>query len=230
MDSRETVTVSERCEVLMCSDKGSLRCIGAEDLVILRTSETGKARAFLGPVTPDINGEFRDSIPDLKFQLTQPNKLGHLDSSGNINSDDESPHTPKGDAFDPFAPGSDDLLLAPCGKKQLNEWRISVARRLNFGCSTEKLHKRSHEGNGTRISDEEMVETVYKILLETILENKMEDILAEMSSREWADEDCRTPTSVPKLNGVAETCPGAPVKAAAKSRNIELSLCRKLQF
>lgn len=231
MDSLDTVTVSERrCEVLTCSDKGSLGSINAMDFIISRISEIGEERASLVPVTPDINGECRDPLPDVKSPLTQPKKLDHVDSTRDIEGDDESPHTPKGDVFNPFAPGADDLLLAPQCKRRFDEWRTSVARRLNFGSSAEKPEKRSHERNWTHVSDEEMVEALYKSLLETIFENKMEDIFAEVSRVEWADEDCRTPTSGLKLNGVAETCPGAPVKAAAKSQNIDLSLCRKLQF
>ncbi|OWM81585.1 hypothetical protein CDL15_Pgr007623 [Punica granatum] len=231
------MTVPAKFEVLICSDEVKSYCgslgssVIAKDLLISRTPAIGEERASLVPGTLDVNGECRDPLLDLKSTiLTRPIKLDQLDSARDISGEDDSPHTPKEDVFDPFAPGSEDLLRAPQCKKRLDEWRISVARRLNFGSSTEKPGKRPHGGNGTHMSDEEMVEHVYKNLLETILENRIADILAEMSSMEWADEDCKTPTSGPKLNGIAETCPGPPMKAAAKSRNIDLSLCRKLQF
>lgn len=231
---REVMGLSEKCEVLTCSDKVKSCCdcsspINAKDVRISETSVIGKERSSLGPVTPDINGDSRDPLIDPKSPLTLPNKSDQLDSVKDVTGDNESPHTPKEDVFDPFAPGSDNLLQAPQCRKQLDEWRASVARRLNFGSSAEELEKRSIEGDETCMSDEEIVELMYKNLLETILESRIEDILAE-SSVEWADDDCKTSSFIPKLSGIAETCPGAPVRAAAESRNLDLRLCRKLQF
>ncbi|KAK4748154.1 hypothetical protein SAY87_014740 [Trapa incisa] len=200
------------------------------DFIVSKISKIGEEMASLVPSTPDINGECRDLLSDLNSPLTQPLKSDHLDSAMDMAGDDGSPRTPKDYVFNPFAPAADDLLLAPHCKKRCDEWRTSVTRRLNFGCPTENPGKRSHEENQTHISDKELMDALYENLLEIILESKTEDIFAEMSSIEWADEDCRTPTSVPKLNGFAETCPGAPVKAAANSRNIKLSFYRKLQF
>lgn len=232
MDSREIVTVSEKCEVLNCSDKvksfyDSSSPINAKHIFVSRNSATSEDKASLGPVTPDINGQCRDHL--LKTPLSLPNRLDQLESVRDIGGDYESPHTPKEDVFDPFAPSCDNLLQAPQCEKRFDEWRTNIARHLNFGFSTDELKNGSCKWDGTCISDEEIVEAVYKNLLETILESKIEDLLAQ-SSLKCADEDCNTPTSRLKLNGVAETCPRAPRKAAVKSRNIDLSLCKKLQF
>ncbi|KAK4742530.1 hypothetical protein SAY87_000531 [Trapa incisa] len=200
------------------------------DIIISRISKIGEEMASLVPATPHINGECRDLLPDLNSPLTQPLKPGHLGSVMDIVGTDGSPHTPKEDVFNPFAPAANDLLLDPQCKKRCDEWKTSVSRRLNFGCTTENPGKRSREGNRTHISDEELVDALYENLLEIIFETKFEDIFAEMPSVEWADEDCRTPTSGQKLSGFAGTCPKAPVKAATKSPKVKLSFCRKLQF
>ncbi|KAK4742529.1 hypothetical protein SAY87_000530 [Trapa incisa] len=78
---------------------------------------------------------------------------------------DGSPHTPKEDVFNPFAPAANDLLLAPQCKKRCAEWKTSVSRRLSFGCTTENPGKRSREENHTHISDEELVDALYENLL-----------------------------------------------------------------
>nr|GEY85443.1 PR domain zinc finger protein 8, putative isoform 1 [Tanacetum cinerariifolium] len=52
------------------------------------------------------------------------------------------------------------------------------------------------------------------------------DILSEIV----AADVLMTPPSAPRLSGIAETCPGAPMKPATKLRNIDSRLCRKLEF
>ncbi|KAK4795479.1 hypothetical protein SAY86_013473 [Trapa natans] len=189
--------------------------------------KSSEENAPLGPFTPDTNGECRDRF--LKDPLTLPKRSERLDSVGDISDDYESPHTPKVDVFDPFAPSSDDLLHAPQCNKPFDDSRTNAARHLSFGLSIEELKNGSCKGDGTSITDEEILELVYNNILKIILESKTEDPLPGPSI-ERSNEVCDTPASRPKLIGVAETCPRAPRKAAVMSRNIDLSLCKKLLF
>ncbi|KAK7311269.1 hypothetical protein RJT34_09292 [Clitoria ternatea] len=119
-----------------------------------------------------------------------------------IGSDSVSPRTPKDGVFDPFAPQNN---------KYVDEYRAIVTRQLNFHPSFDAQES---------LSDQDMVESVHQNLLQLILSKQAEDFLAQMSS----DSDgCTTPPS-------PDTCPAAPMKAPGKPRNIELSLCKKLEF
>ncbi|MCI10758.1 hypothetical protein A2U01_0031853, partial [Trifolium medium] len=55
----------------------------------------------------------------------------HIDS----NNDNCSPQTPK-DVFDPFAPGSEDMVRAPLSRKYHEEASKHAARKLHFYSST----------------------------------------------------------------------------------------------
>ncbi|OMP00628.1 hypothetical protein COLO4_12535 [Corchorus olitorius] len=43
-------------------------------------------------------------------------------------------------------------------------------------------------------------------------------VLDFSSNNEWDSDDCKTPPGAPRLNGVAETCPGAPIRPSKKSK------------
>ncbi|KAH1030334.1 hypothetical protein J1N35_042508 [Gossypium stocksii] len=47
---------------------------------------------------------------------------------------------------------------------------------------------------------------------------------------ECDSDGSKTPPSAPCLNGVSDTCPGAPIKLTGRSRVIDLGFCRKLEF
>lgn len=194
----------------------------------------------LGPITPDSdreNGDFpvdRNSPPMSAKKMTS---VACLDLETDRNGenplcceDSSSPQTPKDGVFDPFAPGPDDLVLAPQCRKFVNKSRNLVARRLSFESSIEVLEEESHGKDAFFISDEEIIEAVYENLLETIVSHQREVLVAGTSSLEWDSKDCRTPPLAPRLHEIADTCPGAPMRPAGKSRKIDLALCRRLQF
>ncbi|XP_021767563.1 unknown protein 1-like [Chenopodium quinoa] len=142
---------------------------------------------------------------------------------------DGSPRTPNERVFDPFAPGPDEMLLAPIYKKLVKESRRIVARRLNFDDLDDFLVSKSDNENADILTEKLLLESVYETLLEAIILKQSEETFAENQHLEL--ENLHTPTSPPPLMGVAETCPGAPMKAAAnKSRIIDAALCRKLEF
>ncbi|OAY44633.1 cyclin-dependent protein kinase inhibitor SMR11 [Manihot esculenta] len=206
------------------------------------SEEANKAKVepSLGPITPDANKENGDFALEPSSPLTVVTKLPTLftfDSKTNRNQDQfpyndnfSSPKTPKDGVFDPFAPGPDDKVLAPQSKKYFDEAGISVARRLHFGSSLKGLDHESPGDGMESISDEEIFKSVYENLLEAIVSKQTESALAELSNMEWDSDSCRTPPSASQLNGIAETCPGAPLKPTGKSRIIDLGLCRKLEF
>ncbi|KAL6278362.1 hypothetical protein ACE6H2_021963 [Prunus campanulata] len=196
--------------------------------------------ASLGPITPKAdreNGDFTiDFISPPSF-LKKPSMVTCLSPNTNRNGDDplgycadgSSPRTPVDGVFDPFAPGRDDLALAPRCKKLVSTYRSVVARQLNFDSPVESSEDEIWT-DVESISDEEMFEAVYENLLEVIVSEQTEGVFSECSRKGWDSDDCKTPPPEPLLNGVAESCPGAPLRPSGKSRNIDLGLIRKLEF
>ncbi|XWS22023.1 hypothetical protein CRYUN_Cryun29cG0000100 [Craigia yunnanensis] len=202
------------------------------------TTREGK-EAFLGPITPDANreiGEFPYNCNSPPTEVKRPPKIPHFGPDATIEQDSlisanhSSPKTPKDGIFDSFAPGPEDMAFAPICRKYIDEMRTSVARRLHFDYSVRNVDSGPHRTAAESISDEEMFESVYENLLEAIVSNQAEGFLTEFSDTEWDSDGCKTPPSAPCLNGVAETCPGAPIKPTGRSRTIDLVLCRKLEF
>ncbi|KAK6267435.1 hypothetical protein QUC31_018272 [Theobroma cacao] len=203
------------------------------------SSREGNEETSLGPITPDANreiGEFPYNCNSPPTAVKKPQKIPHFDPDATTNQDSLasanhcSPKTPKDGVFDPFAPGPEDMVLAPLCRKYIDEMRTSVARCLNFDCSVRNVDSGTHGTGAESISDEEMFESVYENLLEAIVSNQAEGFLNEFLNIGWDSDGCKTPPSAPCLNGVAETCPGAPIKPSGKSRNIDLGFCRKLEF
>ncbi|KAK0585944.1 hypothetical protein LWI29_036672 [Acer saccharum] len=213
--------------------------VSDKEPVELSTVADGNGMASLEPITPVPNREAADSQFDCKSPLSVPNrpaKHSCFDSKTSGKDDpvasigDSSPKTPRDVVFDPFAPAPDHLAMAPLNKKYINQVRSSVARRLNFESSLlfEEHNKTCSDGMES-ISDEEIFESVYNNLLEAIVSKQTECFLEEIPNIEWDSDCCKTPP-VTRLNGIAETCPGAPKKSSAVSRKIDLGLCRKLEY
>lgn len=231
MDSGIFVDQSNKGQDL--SQKTSEELVGVRNKEAVELSTVADGATSLGPITPVPKRETVDVPFDCDSPLTEakrPTKIAcfAMKTSGKDDQvtsiDDGSPRTPKGVVFDPFAPGPDSMAMAPLCKKYVNQMRTSVARCLNFESSL-KLMEEDMES----ISDEEMFESVYNNLLEAIILKQTEGLLAEISNGELDSDCCKTPPE-PHLNGIAETCPGAPMKSLAKARKIDLGLCRKLDF
>ncbi|KNA11351.1 hypothetical protein SOVF_136030 [Spinacia oleracea] len=212
--------------------------------------ECNNKRSVLCPITPTPRRENGDSVfvasTPLSVESPQSPNVDSFNSTRNEEvvavGLDASPRTPNEGVFDPFAPGPDEMLLAPICKKLVRESRRIVARRLNFDDLDDlPASKEDNENDDFTASKEDnenedsliekvLLETVYGTLLEAIILKQSEEFFAE--NQPLKSEDPRTPSSPPPpLMGFAETCPGAPVKAAnGKSRNIDAALCRKLEF
>ncbi|TXG57476.1 hypothetical protein EZV62_015305 [Acer yangbiense] len=215
---------SSKCKDSSPKFAETLDRVGDKEPVELSTVADGNGMASLEPITPVPNREAADSQFDCKSPLSVPNRpakhscfdcktSGKDDPVASIG--DSSPKTPRDVVFDPFAPAPDHLAMAPLNKKYINQVRSSVARRLNFESSLlfEEHNKTCSDGVES-ISDEEIFESVYNNLLEAIVSKQTECFLEEIPNIEWDSDFCKTPP-VTRLNGIAETCPGAPKKSSA---------------
>uniref|UniRef100_A0A7N0UY88 Uncharacterized protein n=1 Tax=Kalanchoe fedtschenkoi TaxID=63787 RepID=A0A7N0UY88_KALFE len=182
----------------------------------------------IAPITPVPAREVRDiRAPRPVVQC----RLSKISAETRKESECCSPRTPKHGVFDPFAPGPDDMLLAPKLRKITGESRISVARQLNFFSSS--------SGESSRIRDkassdeEKVIESVYGNLLHDIVPSGTEVDAVEKSAHDADSDGFKTPPSVPCLNGIPKKCPDAPTKQPrpiSKRLHIDASLCRKLEF
>lgn len=243
MGSGGTADLAGDCGGFTCAEPVKrfhlLRVIDAKKQVLEQIAAIGEEdRDNLGPNTPDTDREDGDTFVSLKYPLSLPEMMLEVDVLDSSRENDDqalarvdqtsSPHTPKHSVFDPFAPGPEDLLLAPRCDKRLDEWKSSVARRLKFGGFASSLEDRIDMNCLSTPSDEEIVDSVYNIILEVVIANRMEEVSSSIS--DWDFSKCKTPHSPPLLNGIAETCPGAPMKSSMVSRNTSLGTCRKLLF
>ncbi|KAI3447870.1 hypothetical protein Pfo_004535 [Paulownia fortunei] len=211
----------------------------AKNVVVLSQSSTRAAnrRPSIGPLTPDSNRENGEQNHDLSSPLTvvssPPNShcFNSTKSNPATSPDGNSLETPKETLFDSFAPGPDKFMLAPHHRKYREESWTHVKRRLNFMCETNLVRDICHESNIETISDEEhLFEIVYSTILDAIVSEQTKELVAKFPTRDSDLDGFRTPKSAPHLSGVAETCPGAPVKSTSKYRNIDKEICRKLEF
>ncbi|KAL2481812.1 Uncharacterized protein Adt_34778 [Abeliophyllum distichum] len=201
------------------------------------STSTGNGSCSLEPVTPDSNPESGDQFHRFASPLTihssSPNFpcfSPYQNNHPNFPNED-SPRTPKENVFDPFAPSPDKLLLAPhCGKCMEKSW-INVVRQLNFKSTSNLFRYANHEVNKDTILDEEkLFESLYGALLEAIISEQTVELVAKALTQFSESGVFRTPTSAPRLSGVADTYPGAPLKSSSKFRVIDKELCRKLEF
>ncbi|KAK1426736.1 hypothetical protein QVD17_15415 [Tagetes erecta] len=180
----------------------------------------------LRPVTPESNKETSDLMSGFTSPLTfvsSPLNTG-FDMKEN---DDVSPSTPKAAVFDPFAPGPDVLMLAPRTMKCVQESRSYVERKLNFNSVMTKndskhVSETALEDNDN--NDSMLIQAIYDSLLECIVSKHAEDVIGEISAVDSNPDAPMTPPFAPRLIGIAETCPNAPMKLGKKSRYIDLGL------
>ncbi|KAK6129458.1 hypothetical protein DH2020_036799 [Rehmannia glutinosa] len=192
--------------------------VEAKNVIVLSQSSTPAAdhRQSIGPLTPDSNRENGELDHDFSSPLTLVSSTLNASTQSNhpTSPDGNSSETPKETLFDSFAPGPDNVLLAPHHRKYREESRIHVVRRLNFLCETHLVRDISHESNMETISDEEhLFEIVYDTILDAIVSEQTKELGAKFPTRFSGLDGFRTPKSAPHLSGIAETCPAAPVKS-----------------
>ncbi|XP_021896865.1 cyclin-dependent protein kinase inhibitor SMR11-like [Carica papaya] len=240
MDSGAPTVHLNQCQMPSCksSAKNEELCVNKVNIQVVEQPVVveGEGRGSLGPKTPIVS---RDNGCDCNSPLTVVNKMPNISSDDSLCKittdvslliDQSSPRTPKESVFDPFAPGPEDKVLAPICNKYADAMRISVARCLSFDSLLQVRKDLSRPFDVESLSDEEMFESVYENLLEAIVSTQTEAALAEISIVNLDADTCNTPLHSTPLSGIADTCPGAPLKLAGKSRKIDLGLCKKLEF
>ena len=213
------------------SDHSPSKCCSKDEA----QPEIVELRAPIEPSTPDADRESSDFPSDSKSPLTQvvTSRALVLSSSDPLEPPLCSPRTPKDGVFDPFSPGPAHLALAPVCRKCFSGSVGFVARRLQFDSSSSASSSSSlqfvESEEEQTITDSELLEAVYENLLELIISHQAESSLAMITSSHTDSLDCNTPPAS-FITGIAQTCPAAPVKPSRKSRNLDLGLCRKLEF
>ncbi|KAJ8550783.1 hypothetical protein K7X08_000153 [Anisodus acutangulus] len=185
----------------------------------------------LGPITPDSIREGGDHVDGCCSPVSSSIHRTLCFNSQPYDDVEGSPRTPKGLGFDPFAPGPDELMLAPQCKKYFTDSRSKVMRQLNFESSLNFNGIVAHSDNVGTVSEDEMLfEMLYNSLLEVITSKQKEDVHLKTSNPLSNSDGYKTPPSAPHLSGVADTCPGAPMKPTYRFKNIDKGLCKKLIF
>ena len=137
--------------------------------------------------------------------------------------DPGSPYTPKIGVFYPFDHDPKELAMAPLCKKRLCKPWASVACRLDFSSTMES----EEDGSFGSDADTSYEETLFEFLLEAIVSSQT----VRISPPESDSNGFKTPTlAPPHLNGVVETCPGAPLNPTMKLQAIDKGLCRNLNL
>ncbi|XP_011095189.1 uncharacterized protein LOC105174698 isoform X2 [Sesamum indicum] len=189
---------------------------------VLEDSETATellpSQSSIRPLTPDSNRENAHLIHDLSSPLTLPSSpptfscfnFKHSNTAP-VSLDGDNLQTPKETVFDPFAPAPTRFMLSPHPRKYIQGMGTNVVRRLNFIYAENLVRDINHQSSGETISDEEhLFESVYSTILDAIFSEHIKELVANQVS----DPDgFRTPKFAPRLSGVAEACPGAPVKS-----------------
>ncbi|XP_031093881.1 uncharacterized protein LOC115998442 [Ipomoea triloba] len=191
------------------------------------------------PPTPDLKQETGEYAVDFISPIScLPKAICFSSQDGIISSNgDDSPRTPKESVFDPFAPGPEELLLAPlCLKKSAGVARMlnfeECGRVLNFEECGRVLNFDACSENDSTVNamtnDEQLLGKLSRMLLQIVVSKHTEEFLAGIPNQ--VSDGGRTPTSPPLLTGIAETCPAAPKKTERKFISIDKDLCKKLDF
>ncbi|CAI9087945.1 OLC1v1022152C1 [Oldenlandia corymbosa var. corymbosa] len=167
------------------------------------------------PSTPDTIGDRRHIAASTPLSLTKPVAHDVRKRSADATYDDIC--TPKGSVFDP--------LIADRHPKQggQEDTPSSAVRSLNFdNAAADQMVV--EETVVSESEEETLFQTIYGAIIEEIIVMQAKGVTDSVGFG--------SPTSVPKLSGIAETCPPAPLKQPNRSkfRNIDRSLCRKLEF
>ncbi|KAJ6803631.1 hypothetical protein M6B38_292495 [Iris pallida] len=140
--------------------------------------------------------------------------------------------TPSESIFDPFAPGPEEMALAPNPKKKtLRGTKMPLRRRLIFDLRSDSEEEMEEIESTLLDKEDTLLESICKSFLELIVSNQAKQISSEYLTKEDnLIEGLKTPTSLPLLTGIADTCPAAPTRPVLKFRRLDQSICRKLEF
>ncbi|XP_008788044.1 unknown protein 1-like isoform X1 [Phoenix dactylifera] len=154
-------------------------------------------------------------------------------SSDQTEEEDAVPgcQTPTESIFNPFAPGPEDLMLAP-KKKMTRESKIPLRRQLQFDSCSDSMENVEANASEDAAQEDRFLKLICKSFFDLIVSSELKEISVERLPVESnPSEGFKTPTSLPFLTGVAETCPAAPMRPhGLKARRLSPYICRKLDF
>ncbi|KAL6496150.1 hypothetical protein OROGR_029408 [Orobanche gracilis] len=186
----------------------------------------------IGPPTPDFNREL------IKGLLLLDHGFSSYPSPTTVydHTDGNSLETPpKETLFDSFAPGPDNLMLAPPHHRKYTEKELRikhvVRRKLNFMCETNLIRDITTSHMDSDMEHDHLFQIVYGTILDSIVSDHETKKEVGGGGFESGFDGFGTPVPHLLLCGIAETCPRAPIKSTTKYRNIiDKEICKKLEF
>lgn len=188
----------------------------------------------------------KDEIDSLGTVCDLENNKGHvaeaitlngvtLQLSISSNDPDESLsvgcQTPRGNIFDPFAPGTEEIGCGAPKKKVVRGVEALSRRKLIFEADDFPVRRLSFEFDDSE-EEELYLQGICKMFLDLIFSNQA--LEATQNKEDLIDaippESYRTPESQPLLTGIADTCPDAPLRPSLKMLKLSPGICRKLDF
>ncbi|KAL0916172.1 hypothetical protein M5K25_013663 [Dendrobium thyrsiflorum] len=213
-------------------DPLSLKPCCLEDVCFVEENSSGKASCL------ENSKVCSDDIPPLKLAGRCSVSVAHFhnteasesSSSDQTKDNDLSPicRTPAESKFDPFAPGPDDLMLAP---KKMKGSCMPRRHALSRDLTIDSEETAETDLTEDPSAEECFSELIFSSLLELIISTKLMEISVNKQEADSDQtEECKTPTSLPLLTGFSETCPPAPRRPTLFSKRFDHSICRKLDF
>jgi hypothetical protein len=139
--------------------------------------------------------------------------------------------TPRGNIFDPFAPGSEEEFCGAPKKKAVRGAEALSRRKLIFEADDFPVRRLSYDFDDSE-EEELYLQGICKMFLDLIFSNQAleatadrEDLIDVISPGSY-----KTPESQPLLTGIADTCPDAPVRPSLRMLKLSPGICRKLDF
>ncbi|RLN30502.1 uncharacterized protein C2845_PM05G08960 [Panicum miliaceum] len=137
--------------------------------------------------------------------------------------------TPRGDALELSI--SNVAAWAP--KKQvIRGAEVTSRRKLNFDSGDFPVKRLSFDWSDSGEEDE-YLQVIQKMIIDLFIsdvpldrQEESEKVLIDSSLY----ESCKTPDSKPLPNGIASTCPDAPLRPSHKVLKLSPSICRKIDF
>ncbi|KAE8787603.1 hypothetical protein D1007_38422 [Hordeum vulgare] len=140
--------------------------------------------------------------------------------------------TPRGNIFDPFAPGPEEALCGAPKKNVVRGVETLSRRKLIFESDDFPVKRLSFEFDD--LEEEDLyLQGICKMFLDLIISNQALEATGDsevLINAAIPPESYKTPESKPLLTGIAETCPDAPLRPSLKMLKLSPGICRKLDF
>lgn len=140
--------------------------------------------------------------------------------------------TPRGNIFDPFAPGPEEALCGAPKKNVVRGVETLSRRKLIFESDDFPVKRLSFEFDDSEEEDL-YLQGICTMFLDLIISNQALEATGDGEAvliDSIPPESYKTPESKPLLTGIADTCPDAPLRPSLKMIKLSPGICRKLDF